>query len=275
MDYRDMLVHVKSTEEWSAHIDYAIGLAKLSKAHLRAMITFSDIAFLRGVAHAGESVLKNQARRDDATADMMKRKVAAAAKKAGVTCEFVRAEGPASEIVTWASRFHDLTIVEQRDSHRDELGFDPAEQAVLAAGRPVLIVPRQGTFEPAAKHVLVGWNGSEQAAAAVHGALPFLARAEHVTVCVGELREPLRNNVRVPPLDIGSHLAHYARKVTVETVEAGSAAAGEHLLRSANDAGAGLIVMGAYGRSWFSELMLGGATRHILAEMTVPVLMGH
>jgi nucleotide-binding universal stress UspA family protein len=275
MDYRDMLVHLKSTEEWSSHIDYAIGLAKFSKAHLRAMITFSDIAFLRGVAHAGEGVLKDQTKRDDAVAESMKKQVATAAKKAGVTCDFVRAEGPASEIVTWASRFHDLSIIEQRDPRRDELGFDPAEQAVLAAGRPVLIVPRAGQFAPQVSHVLVAWNGSQQAAAALQGALPLIARADRVTVCAGELREPLRSNVRVPPLDIAAHLARYARKVTVEAVEIGGESAGAHLLRRANDTRADLIVMGAYGRSWLSELVLGGATRHILSEMTIPVLMGH
>jgi nucleotide-binding universal stress UspA family protein len=36
-----------------------------------------------------------------------------------------------------------------------------------------------------------------------------------------------------------------------------------------------LIVMGGYGHSRLREFILGGATRGILAEMTVPVLMSH
>jgi len=36
-----------------------------------------------------------------------------------------------------------------------------------------------------------------------------------------------------------------------------------------------LIVMGGYGHSRMRELILGGTTRDILAEMTIPVLMSH
>ena len=38
---------------------------------------------------------------------------------------------------------------------------------------------------------------------------------------------------------------------------------------------ADLIVMGAYGHARWTERVLGGATRGLLATMTVPVLMSH
>jgi nucleotide-binding universal stress UspA family protein len=47
------------------------------------------------------------------------------------------------------------------------------------------------------------------------------------------------------------------------------------LLSYAADAGADFIVMGGYGHSRLREFVLGGATRGILAAMTVPVLMSH
>jgi nucleotide-binding universal stress UspA family protein len=50
---------------------------------------------------------------------------------------------------------------------------------------------------------------------------------------------------------------------------------GNALLSRAADLGAGLIVMGAYGHSRLSERVLGGASRTLLASMTVPVLMSH
>jgi nucleotide-binding universal stress UspA family protein len=52
-------------------------------------------------------------------------------------------------------------------------------------------------------------------------------------------------------------------------------AIGERILTRAADSDADLIVMGAYGRSRLSELVLGGATRTLLGAMTVPVLMAH
>ena len=39
--------------------------------------------------------------------------------------------------------------------------------------------------------------------------------------------------------------------------------------------GSNLIVMGGYGHSRMREFVLGGATRHILHNMTIPVLMSH
>jgi len=59
-------------------------------------------------------------------------------------------------------------------------------------------------------------------------------------------------------------------KVGVEDADAGSA-----ILAVAAREAADLVIMGAYGRSWLSEWILGGATRHILSHMNVPVLMAH
>jgi Universal stress protein family len=53
------------------------------------------------------------------------------------------------------------------------------------------------------------------------------------------------------------------------------ARAGEVLLSQAVDLGVDLLVMGAYGHSRVRELVLGGATRTVLNQMTLPVLMSH
>jgi nucleotide-binding universal stress UspA family protein len=47
------------------------------------------------------------------------------------------------------------------------------------------------------------------------------------------------------------------------------------LLRIASEIGADLLVMGGYGRTRLSELVLGGVTRHVLAEAELPVLISH
>ncbi len=62
---------------------------------------------------------------------------------------------------------------------------------------------------------------------------------------------------------------------TATHLEAQDISVGEMLLSRAGGKGADLIVMGAYGHSRFRELVLGGATRHLLEHMTVPVLMAH
>jgi nucleotide-binding universal stress UspA family protein len=274
MIVQDMLVHLKSHEEWSPHIDYALDLAAKFGARLRGEMTFSDIAFLRSIAGSDDTAIRNQQSRDQKVARSMRDHFAAAASAKGVECEFLVAEGQASELVTRAARLHDLTIIEQHDPKRDEFGFDPAEEAVLSAGRPVLVVPAIGRFEALPKHILIAWNGSPQAATALHFALPFIARAARATVCVGDSREKLRSSASEPDLNIAAYLSGRIASVDVEAVKVRSDEVGEYLLKRATECGAGMMVMGAYGRSRFSEVILGGATRHILQNMTLPVLMG-
>jgi nucleotide-binding universal stress UspA family protein len=51
--------------------------------------------------------------------------------------------------------------------------------------------------------------------------------------------------------------------------------AGEAVLAGADAFSADLLVMGAYGRSRMRELVLGGATRHVLHHLPIPALMSH
>lgn len=274
MSVRDILVHLKSHEDWSPHIDYAIAAANAFRAHLRGLVTFHEVVILRSLASQSRQAVVEQAARDGVIARQLEEKFMSACKAAGVTASFDMAEGAAGELIPWASRLHDLTIIEQRQPEADELGFDAAEETALSAGRPVLLVPRRGHFTPTPEHVLVAWNGSPMSAAAVHGALPFLERARKVTICSGELRLPLRPGSKVPVISIAEHLRRHVAEVAEERSGVSASAIGEHLLDRANELGCGMIVMGAYGRSWFSEYLLGGATRHMLKHMTVPILTG-
>jgi nucleotide-binding universal stress UspA family protein len=275
MQFRDILVHLKAHEEWSGHIDYAIGLAAHFQAGLHALVTFAEIGMLRAIARRKDDpAVKEQERRDAATVKALAARLQEKAAPKGVDAVLHRAEGPASELVTWAARFHDLTIIEQRDDKRDEHGYDPAEEAVLAAGRPVLVVPRRGRFQPRVRRILLAWNASQQSAAALQNALPFIGQADSVVICIGEDRKRLRGNLRYPPFDIQSCLARHVREVALERVDVPPDQVGEHLLGRANELGADMLVMGAYGRSWYSEMLLGGATRHILRHLTLPVLTG-
>jgi nucleotide-binding universal stress UspA family protein len=50
---------------------------------------------------------------------------------------------------------------------------------------------------------------------------------------------------------------------------------GETLLACAEDFGANLLVMGCYGHTRLREFVFGGASRHVLNHMSIPVLMSH
>jgi hypothetical protein len=48
--YRDILVHLKSHEHWSGHIDAALALAKRSNAYLTGLITHQEVALAKQLA---------------------------------------------------------------------------------------------------------------------------------------------------------------------------------------------------------------------------------
>jgi nucleotide-binding universal stress UspA family protein len=50
---------------------------------------------------------------------------------------------------------------------------------------------------------------------------------------------------------------------------------GDVILRHVADRNADLLVMGAYGHSRLREAIFGGATREMLTDCPVPVLMAH
>jgi nucleotide-binding universal stress UspA family protein len=137
----------------------------------------------------------------------------------------------------------------------------------------VLIVPRYGVFGTVGERVLIAWNGSREATRAAHDALPLLKRATKVTVL--SIDPDHDSQRRVPSADITLHLARHGVAAEADSTVALDIAVGDVLLSRAADLGADLIVMGGYGHSRVREMVLGGATRHLLQHMTVPVLMSH
>jgi nucleotide-binding universal stress UspA family protein len=145
----------------------------------------------------------------------------------------------------------------------------------LASGRPILVVPYAGRFETVGRCVLIAWNVSREAARAVADAMPLLAAADVVTVLAVDPPPGPGGDGDLPGADIALHLGRHGVEAQIERTVSADVPIGEVLLSRAADLGADLLVMGAYGHSRTRELLLGGATRSILASMTIPVLMSH
>jgi len=122
---------------------------------------------------------------------------------------------------------------------------------------------------------LIAWNAGREAARAVRDALPLLKRMRSATVLVVDLKENPYGHGEEPGADIATHLARHGVKVEIDRWSIPDAKPAEVILSRAADYGSDLLVMGAYGHSRVRELVLGGVTRSILEQMTLPVLMSH
>jgi nucleotide-binding universal stress UspA family protein len=107
----------------------------------------------------------------------------------------------------------------------------------------------------------------------VRAALPLLQFAEEVMVVM--VAEARKWEGGAPGADIGAHLARHGLKVEIKRVDNAVGDVGVTLLNFAADEAGDWMVMGAYGHSRMRELLLGGATRGVLASMTLPILMAH
>ena len=119
----------------------------------------------------------------------------------------------------------------------------------MDSGRPALVVPYIGAAPEPLRRILVAWNGSREAARAVHDALPFLLAAERTTVLIVDPQAQGREVGEQPGADLAAHLARHGVRVEVKTVPGGGLAAGDAILAQAADDGADLLVMGGYGHT--------------------------
>ena len=78
-----------------------------------------------------------------------------------------------------------------------------------------------------------------------------------------------------PGTDIGAYLARHDLDVTIRVIADATGGAGKALLAHAAETEADWMVMGAYGHSRLREFLLGGVTRHVIGNATLPVLMAH
>jgi len=197
------------------------------------------------------------------------RKHGIAASGAGVTAEWREEAGRQNAIVGALGRVYDLIVVEQPDK---AASFAEAtlEDALFESGRPVLMAPKTPT-PTVGERVLVAWNGSTETARTIAAAMPFLKRAARVEVVSvasafvpGPSGEELVRNFKAHGIDaVSRHIA------------VGNKPAGEVFLDEAQAMQADLLIKGAYTQSRLRQMIFGGATRHVILNANIPVLLAH
>jgi nucleotide-binding universal stress UspA family protein len=167
-------------------------------------------------------------------------------------------------------RLFDLIVMGRPGRAPQDPRMPPLEAALFESGRPVLIAPASAP-QVVGGNVLVAWNGSTEQTRTTAFALPLLREAREVTV--------LSVEGGMTPGPTGEEFAHYLRSnavaATAVTAAPGTRTTGETILDHAKAHGCDLLVKGAYTQSRLRQMVFGGATRHILANATLPVLMAH
>jgi nucleotide-binding universal stress UspA family protein len=280
MPYKTILMHCNDARRIARLLAPAARLAETFQAHLVGLSVVPPVAiFSAGTPMGPPIIVDAHCQLYRAENPAMKAAFEDAAGKRGFVAEWSEDEAQAfgvADVVLEYARAADLVIASQTDP--DWPGterLDVADRLAIESGRPVLIVPNAGSHERVGEKVLVAWNARREAARAVFDALPILQRAREVKVAWVNPQSERERTQDVPTGDICAALARHGVKCeAVEDVRP-SAGVGETLLACAKDWGADLLVMGCYGHTRLREFVFGGASRHVLAHMSIPVLMSH
>jgi len=196
----------------------------------------------------------------------------------GVKAEWRTPRGEADEALALHARYCDLLIMSKAEEVDSVAAIVPnlPESVVMAAGRPVLMIPGGHPVTSIGRRVLYCWDQRREAARAFTDAAPFMKRCEELIVLEVDRDEDLFRDRDLRDSDMGDYCTSLGFPKPKHMLRrSDGVGVGNIILNTASDAGSDLIVMGAYGHSRMRQWVMGGASRTLLSSMTVPVLLAH
>lgn len=179
------------------------------------------------------------------------------------------------DLVAMRAAYADLVVV-QKSIRSNEAGFDSVMRGLLfESATPAILNAEVNDKALAPETVMIAWNSSRPAVRAVHAALPLLKKAKTVTIACFDPRKTQSADGESPGADLAMWLSHHGCQVTVEEHATGGHKVSAAILAAAKGQPVDLVVMGAYGRSRFSEMLFGGTTLAMLSQEAVPVFLVH
>lgn len=276
MGYKTILTVLTDAERQQKQLDSAIAMTRREDAHLEIFCMGVDHT-QSGYYYAGASAYVFQESIDKAMAaagaleDKVRGRLANEDIRWSVDSAVAQVGG-LSTLVGMRARYSDLVVLNRPYGEDATPDAEAVTEAALFEGTaPVLIVPEE-LQEPFGKRILLAWNQSNEAMAAVRRALPLLQAAENVEITVIDPSPngPERSD---PGGALGQMLTRHGVHAEIAVLARTQPLVSDILNRRASEIGADMIVMGAYSHSRFRQAILGGATRNMLEKAEVPVLM--
>lgn len=269
MDWARVLVPVAGTEDDVAALQAGAAVAGAFGAELRAAYCPADAAevtpwmgegFMGGVqAVAAESFRKA------ATEGEARARETFGSESHGRS--FAALQSPVWAGLGLEARLSDVVVF----SHLSAKGKGPLaesfRQILIDERRPVLVA-RPGLAVGA--HVAVAWDGGKEASRAARSAIPWLKRAEQVTIIAAPASAPRP----FCPDRLQDHFAARGVTAAVEILPQSGEPA-PLLLYAAQRLGANLLVAGAFGHPRLQEFIFGGTTRALLSQDGPALFLSH
>jgi len=276
MSIKRILVPLPGSASHTGEIETALSAAKALGAHVQALF----ISQLPPVTRGGVSV--SELGRTSTVANA-REVFAQACAKVGIpmlsandepgsplAASWREAEGSYVEIAVQRAAAFDLVVAASATVMESLMAI--AEQSLLQTRRPVVLAPAR-LQNDLTDSVMIAWDESPECWHAVSAAIPFMHLAKSVRV-VSVDRDA--SNRQASQAEVLAYLRCHSIGATAQVVAPELRSVGDTLLAVGAEHEAGLLIMGAYSHSRLREMLLGGATRHILKNASArPVLLAH
>jgi nucleotide-binding universal stress UspA family protein len=256
---RTILVHADRSPAMASRLETALALARTRDGHITLVVDTPIRRYVSmdpmGGSYIASTAMEQALKDDDTHAEAVEAELVSE----GVPFDIIRSEAEPVEALAEAARLADVVVLSRSTGLAGEVA--------LAARTPVLVLREASVLPLPLARACIAWDGGNEAAMALRGAIPLLAGCASVEVLtVTEKRGGFSAD------DALRYLAQHGVTAEPQTLTRdGSTEA--TLSAAAARANCQLLVMGAYGRSRMREFLFGGVTRHFLEDAGGPALL--
>ena len=279
MSYKDILAVVISATEDEAAIRGAEIVAAKGGGHVAAAfltpLPDEPVAYEPSVVAGVWAELLTRARAD---AGAGRARVEARLAQGGRAIDLRVGEALARDLGRVAAvhaRYADLAVLTRPDQEGGDGRHDLVEGVLYHSGRPALIVPPGWMGTTIGARPLVAWDASREATRALSESYDLTENAEMTRVLTIDARAKAFGHGAHPGANIAAHLERRGMKTDVLNVDGAGRSHAHTILAEAAAFKADLIVMGGYAHARLRQYVFGGATREMLEQSNVPILMAH
>ncbi|MEQ1542979.1 MAG: universal stress protein [Novosphingobium sp.] len=257
---RSILVQAGRDSGMAARLDTAMGIARALAGHITLVIDTPVDRFVTVDPYGGTFVAREALEAALAEDDALAKTVAQRLQNDDVPFDVAQFEAQPVEAMASAARLADLAVVSRSCGYAGDLA--------VSARCPVLALPDRAELALPLAVACIAWDGGDEAAQALRGAIPLLQGCEAVHLLTVLTDKP----AGFPPTDALRYLSRHGIKAELTELERGLSIE-ETLAEAVTRLGAQLLVMGAFGHSRVREFLFGGVTRYFLDEPGFPPLL--
>ena len=275
MTYQSLMVHLDLEPSSESALHVTCELADRFKSKVIGVAAGLPNAVAHADGMIASSVLEADYEHLNQAFASCENRFRSALKEVGSSLEWRSDAAYPADFLAMEARAADLLIVNRPEIYAALSPHQPLDigDAVMKAGRPILIVPPRHT-SLALNRILIAWKDTAEARRAISAALPLLKQANETMIVEIVSNESERDAAGERVADVTKWLQRHNVSASAK-IELSAGDGGSQLDAIASEARVDIIVAGAYGHSRLREWIFGGVTHHLLQKSTTCALLAH